>query len=64
MSQPSASKSDPRYTCDTCGRWTGMDTHICGTCAEDWNDRDVAAGTARINRRRERNGLEPIERDQ
>lgn len=53
---------DASVCCDTCGKHTGMDTHICGQCAEDWNDRDQAAGLARINRRRAAAGLAAITR--
>lgn len=50
-------------TCETCGREVQAPdgVHICGTCAEDWNDRDVAAGRKRINRRRKANGLPPLD---
>jgi hypothetical protein len=47
--------------CDQCGDYTGIDTHCCGRCAEDFNDRDRLAGLRRINRRRAENGLPPID---
>lgn len=52
-------------SCETCGARVQVPggVHLCGTCAEDWNDRDVAAGLRRINKRRARVGLEPITRD-
>lgn len=52
---------NPAVTCDTCGTRTGVDTHICGRCATDWNDRDIDHGRRRINARRETNGLPPLE---
>lgn len=52
---------DPRVSCDTCGTYTGIDSHLCGRCATDWNDRDQAAGKRRINARRRVNGLQPLE---
>ena len=51
---------DPRTTCDTCGTYTGVDSHLCGRCATDWNDRDQAAGRRRINARRAANGMPPM----
>lgn len=56
-------KPDPRTTCDSCGTWTGMDTHCCGRCAEDFNDRDREAGTRRINGRRRVAGLPLLDSD-
>lgn len=56
-------KPDPATTCDSCGTWTGVDTHCCGRCATDFNDRDQEAGIRRINARRETNGLPPIDRN-
>jgi hypothetical protein len=56
-----AGRPDPATSCDTCGQHTGIDTHICGQCAEDWNERDQAAGRRAINRRRAENGLPPLE---
>lgn len=53
---------NPATSCDTCGTWTGMDTGLCGTCAENWNERDQEAGLRSINRRRKANGLPPLER--
>lgn len=53
---------DPRAFCDTCGTYTGTDSHLCGRCATDWNDRDQAAGKRRINARRRVNGFPPLER--
>lgn len=44
-------------TCDTCGTYTGMDTHLCGRCAADWQ---TPEGRKRINNRRETNGLPPL----
>jgi hypothetical protein len=48
--------------CKTCGErvWTGWTVGLCGTCTEDLDDRDQAAGMARINRRRHENGLPPL----
>lgn len=50
-------------SCDTCGERTGVDTGVCGRCAEDWNARDTVRGTARINKRRKLNGLAPLRRE-
>lgn len=50
--------------CDTCGTWTGVDTHLCGRCATDWNDPNPAAGRARINARRAANGLDPLQEEE
>lgn len=50
-------KSTEQTTCDSCGTWTGMDTHCCGRCAEDFNNRDQEAGLRRLNGRRRTNGL-------
>lgn len=58
-----AAPVDMNVRCDTCGSYTGLDSHCCGQCATDWNDRDPAAGLRRINRRRHENGLGPIERE-
>ena len=48
---------DPKTTCDTCGTYTGTDTHLCGRCATDWN---TPGGKRRINARRATNGLPPL----
>jgi hypothetical protein len=56
-------KTERRPFTITCGRAVrGHSPHLCGTCAEDWNDRDVAAGMDRINKRRARVHLAPMER--
>jgi hypothetical protein len=49
-------------TCDTCGAYTGIDTHCCGRCATDLNDPNQEAGLRRVNGRRQVNGLAPLER--
>lgn len=45
--------------CETCGRQTSADCHLCGTCATDWNDPD--GGRERIDRRRAAHGLPRLE---
>ena len=53
-----------KLDCDTCGKPMPIDSHLCGECATDWNDREQRAGLRRINHRREQHGLGPLEREE
>lgn len=45
--------------CETCGKATAVDCHLCGECAADWQTDE---GRARINRRRASHGMPPLSR--